>query len=514
MNAMLRRFSTDTQATLSSAVLWREAARTSRQWQTYAIRMGFSGAMISAMLAAVWVSVNAPGIDHANLAWLGRGLFIGMATIQFGMALMLAPLLSASALIEEAESGTLDMLVLTKLTPSQIATAKVFSRVLMLLTVAFGAMPIMAAVVTLGGVSAVEVVTVSVHTGLGIVIAGAMGGLFSLFTRSPLLAMFAAAAYAIPCYLILPVMYAGLILDPSGFSHLSPLGGPVATGWAALLPIPAFIPVLWMIWHIGTDLFALRTSRAHIRRAFSGEVWHTRKALVGAGIWAAVGFILVPSAGSFVWVLTAAKSTGYGLIAVSKILLWLWSTVGLWFATWMYLRLAVDIVDAIDRTFATPTRKKKSNPLKIWSNPVAWRESRPRAWGASAVPIQFTWLIGLLLLSQSTLWMIPGGLVALGFLNASAAVVLTLWLATWSIEAERRDQSLQVLLTTTMPAWKITIGKMLGIALPTLPLILLSLPMLALGTPYAHAVFGSEDHVINAFGMGIAAWAWVVPTWL
>ena len=66
-------------STVSSAVLLREAARTSRRWQTYAARLGFSGVLIGGLLMAIWAAVAAPFSDPAQLGWLGRGLFVGVA---------------------------------------------------------------------------------------------------------------------------------------------------------------------------------------------------------------------------------------------------------------------------------------------------------------------------------------------------------------------------------------------------------------------------------------------------
>ena len=44
----------------ASAILFREASRTSRQWQTYASRCFFSGMLMSILLAAIGVVVSDP----------------------------------------------------------------------------------------------------------------------------------------------------------------------------------------------------------------------------------------------------------------------------------------------------------------------------------------------------------------------------------------------------------------------------------------------------------------------
>jgi ABC-type Na+ efflux pump permease subunit len=52
--------------------------------------------------------------------------------------MVLAPLQTASAIIEETDERTMEMLVLTKLRPGQILSAKVLSRILVLVTIVSG----------------------------------------------------------------------------------------------------------------------------------------------------------------------------------------------------------------------------------------------------------------------------------------------------------------------------------------------------------------------------------------
>ena len=77
---LLSPFSRVTGAFVSSAVLMREASRTSRQWQTYAARTAFSGFMLSVLLAGIYLLVSAPRfVDPASMGEYGRYFFIGFA---------------------------------------------------------------------------------------------------------------------------------------------------------------------------------------------------------------------------------------------------------------------------------------------------------------------------------------------------------------------------------------------------------------------------------------------------
>ncbi len=498
----------------------REATRTSRRWQTYAARSAFSGVLFSVLLFVIWIAVSGM-FSTADLGFLGRGTFIGFTIAQVLLALLLSPLMTSQAIIEEIEDQTLETLVLTHLEPAQILGASVLSRIMLLLTIVLGALPVMTLVVTLGGVSAHEVVAVTVHTALTVVVTGSLGAFFALFTRSPFLAMFAAATYTLPMYLMLPLGYAMTVGDLASAVHFSPMMGPQATGWDSLLPVVAYAPAVFLMFRLGTPLFTLRVSNAHSRHSFDLTVWKTKEWLVQCGILAAVGVVVLP-AGAFVsWSANVGGSLTGGMpdaalkfAAVTA--LFLWWTGALYVLTWVFLRLGVEVVDPLDALFMGSKNVRSRAPTKVWSNPVAWREARPRAWSSSAVPILFTWSLILLGLVQTGWWVIPGGLLTMGLLNAAGALLLTIWLATHAIENEVRSGTLEVLLATTMPSSRILAGKFVGVASPTLPLVLLSAPMLILGVPHMKLMdFSNSDmwDYVYATGHGLGAWLWLLPLW-
>jgi ABC-type transport system involved in multi-copper enzyme maturation permease subunit len=513
---------------LSSAVLMRESARTSRQWQTYAARTFFSGFMLSVLLAGVYMASNAPRyIDPATMGQYGRYFFIGFSVVQIFMAVLLGPLMVAASIVEETEDRTLELVVLTQLKPPQILSAKVLSRVLVLATIVLGAMPVVALVATLGGVSVVEVVTVTVHTLVTVALLGALGGFFGLFTRSPLLALMASAGYGTMAFLFWPIPYTILTGDQDAGAHFSTLMGPFATDWSALLPVLTYIPIIGLVMSLGTRLFDLKVSRADIRRAFSSEVWEWKKWGMQLGALVLLLVVLLPAVvGNWTFVAAKVPVTGSAWTDMAvhfacRAFTWAWCVGALHVATRAYLRIAVDVVDALDTVAGgggnRPTRRR--GPVHIWSNPVLWREARPRAWGVAGLPLLITWLLILLGLFQTGIWLAPGGLVAIGALNTSAALVLTAFLATRSIERERQIGSLQLLLTTPLAAWKIVFGKTVGAGLATFIPMLISAPMLAIGVPYWSLFTSFVDNdagggeAARLMFAGVLAWMWAAGLW-
>lgn len=512
---------------LSGAVLLREAVRTSRRWQTWFVRTAFSGALMIALLLGMWAAVNATraaNVDAANLAWLGRGLFVGLSVTLTLLALAVAPITTASAIIEETDERTMEMLILTPLRPAQILGAKVLSRIGVLLTVVAGALPVMALVVNLGGVGTVEVLAVAVHTLTTVVMLAALGAFFALFTKSPALAMMASAGYAVPFFVLLPAAYGITTWDVSDTAQFSPFAAGMAKDpWALVTPL-SFLPSLVVIGGLTVPLFQLAVSNADLQQSFSDEIWRTPQWAMACGIWLVTALFTLPFAVPIVFWLQNAASPPLGVLtgpvhAVVLIWLWLLFTALATLGTWAYLRIGMDVVDGVDGLFRgaglAPAVGRASRTIG-GTNPVWWREARPRAWLGTSAPVFVTWGMLLLGVFQSGSWLVPGGLLALGAANGAAAIAFASWLAARSVAEERRRGTLELLLTTTLPTGSIVLGKLAGAVFPSVPLLLLSLPLMAFGLPHLHVVslFDGATGSIALFARGVATWVWMVPVWL
>jgi ABC-type transport system involved in multi-copper enzyme maturation permease subunit len=520
LRSLIERVLSPLSRAISGAVLLREAARTSRRWQTYAARTAFSGVLMGILLMGMWGAVEATrttNADTADLAWLGRGLFIGFSVTQTLLALVIAPMTTANAIVEETDERTMEMLVLTPLSPGQILAAKIVSRILVLVTVVFGSLPVMALVVNLGGVSGVEVLAVTAHTLTTVVVLAALGAFFALFTKSPALATMASASYAVPFFLLLPMAYIISTGRPEDAAHFSTFGASVAKDPSALITPLSYIPSLAVIFAVATPLFRLRVSNADFRHAFSDDVWRTRSWVVAVALWFAAACFTVPVAGGLSW-WGAQTATGTQALLVRVLAggyLWALFSALAGLGTWAFLRVGMDVVDGIDGVFTGtglgPQHERTSRVVGRW--PVWWREARPSAWISTAAPMFVTWALVMLAVFQTGWWIVPGGLLAIGALNAVAAVMFGGWLASRSISEERRRGTLEVLLATTLSSAEITAGKFAGAAMPTAPLLLLSLPLFVLGVPHLGLVYDDQNWWWLA-AKGALSWIWLVPVWL
>lgn len=489
---------------VSPAILLREAARASRQWRTYAGRAAFSGLLMSIVLLAVgagtqWVNfAGAP--DPANFGSMGRNLFIGFAVVQVLVAMVVAPLMAARSIIEEREERTLELIVLTKISPRQIFLAKIGSSLLLGGTLVLGAMPVLSLVTSLGGVSVVEVVAVTLDALSALVVLGVLGAFFALFTRSQVLAAVAALLFALPTFIVVPWLYVMAIASPSGATHLSPLYGTAATGWVAIIPIFAYVPTVVRAIRIGSNVFSMRVANASYGRLFQWEVWRSRAWGIELGVLAFCAFTLLPTAMVGAWAMMIAGQNGTPMISANADLaltiasqgaVWLWTVFAISSASWLYLRLGAEWVIALESMIlpapGSGKKPKKQPPPSIVGNPVLWHEFRLRNFGSLGLGM-VVWVLMMWMAFQSLLWAIPGGLLVIGGANAIAGWFVAAWFGVATIEKERREGTLELLLSSTMSNFGIIIGKMLGVAVPSLPLVLVGAPLLALGVPHASLV--------------------------
>ncbi len=506
-------------AYMSTAVLLREATRSSRRWQTYATRTAFAGVLLAALLMSIQATLRATNtglLDIAHMSLVGRYLFVGYAVVQMGLVATIAPLTTANAVREETEQRTLDLLLLTSLTPVQIVLGKVLSRIGILLTTVLGSMPALLLAVSMGGVSFLEVVALTVHSLTVALIGASLGGFFALFTRSPLLSTLAALGYGIPFYAVLPAGYALALGGPEAASLFSPLSVAAWSTPAALIMPLSYLPSLVVMLTLLASTFGLRASGASFQEAYSHTLWRTRLWAIGLGAWTAIalpGVIALPFAlldpSSVNWV-------GWLIGKAAEAFLWGMMT---WFyalATWLYLRLAFDLVDALDGLFGRRGAVVLADDVQVGNHPVWWRETRH---GTITIgPVVATWGLVMLGLFQTGWWLVPGGMLAIGVANAVSTLMLTAWLGTRAFTEERRNHTLEALITTTMGNGRIVLEKLSAVLWPTLPLWLATGPFLALGVPHFHllSLAGGD---ISAWQWawiysGLLAWAWTLPVWV
>jgi len=493
------------------------------------------------MVIWTWSRMLGQDFDISRAGEWGREMFEGYAALQIGLAIVLAPILVALGVVEEKQDGTLELLALTRLSTPQILYGKVLSRLIVMLTIVLAGLPVLAAVMSLGGVSTVEIVSTTVNTGVIVLVLGVIGGHTALYAKNALTAAIVAWIYAGLAFIGPLIPYALLTDDLPIVTRpwdLSPAFGPMAESWFGLMPAVAFVPIVVMVAWLSVPVFRIRTttSEHYGEELLSRDVWAIErfKTHVSVTIFGLV--VAFP----FVW---ACVNGGWPSVEGSVAMAWLWSAGFLYAGTGLYLNAVRSVHRAIsareesarmvdeamaERTWRGPVERLRaslqSRDGTVWGNPVAWRELFTRAHGAARLWSRAGLVMFTLFLSVA--WSCEGAgdeeiNMVLGAMGVIASGIVTVLAATATMVEERRSGALPVLLTTTMQPWRIIWGKLVAVLGQGLPLLVPAAALLLVGIgqywdeayrwttltwdPYAYC----GDHFVTR-GMPAAKVAWMV----
>lgn len=506
----------------TTVVFLQEALRTSRRWQSWALRVGFTSFVLGA-LVVFWGDLDAT--DVARSGRMGRMMLLGYLAVQLTFVSLLAPMLVASGIVEEREDRTLELLAITRLSPRQIVTGKVLSRLLVLLLLVLGTAPAVALALSLGGVDPWTIGAGLLNTLLVTVLLGLVAAVASLMGMGVLQASMVALLWGVIGFLGVPALY---VLAHGGsdeaFVHLSPVVALTADSPAGLLPLLAFAPSTWLLLRFSGPLFALQAVRDagdDDSVLLSPDFWQLEALRRRAGLAGLAALVLMPIC------LGAALGSRAGSIPavapyeVGRALAWAWSSLLLFAGTALYVLVWTGVVGQARswsriRVGGLLPRLPRA---RVWGDPVAWREIATRGQGGVlsrwAVPV---WFCGTLFLSLYSIEDAPELFLMTG---TFAAVLTTLTFGTESMGAERKSGTLALLAVTTLPSWRIVAGKVLAIAVAAGPFLVvgwgflfteLGLESLARASP----VQCEDPAPLGRSRLGHLALssAWVGGTWL
>src|SRR5262245_3932609 len=129
---------------IAGAIFKREAFSVARRPRTYALQTIFLGALV-AIVIGTWQVGN------------GRQIFTYGVYLQAILVALLAPAATAGAVTVEKDKNTLGLLLLTDAGPFSIILGKVLARAAALTFLLVLSLPVVFAVLTLGGISAKQV---------------------------------------------------------------------------------------------------------------------------------------------------------------------------------------------------------------------------------------------------------------------------------------------------------------------------------------------------------------------
>lgn len=446
-------------------VFSRELVTTPRRPRHYIYRVVFVTTLLMLMCTGWLVMAGTQIIRNVgDMARFGSTLFQVLAPLQLSLLTFLGALGSASAVAQEKDRRTLILLLLTRLTNSELVLGKMLASLLDVLTMALAAIPLLLLVTLFGGVDDGQVWRTVAITLITVLTAGSLGSTIALW-REKTFQTLAMTALGIVAWLALgEVVQSGwLFQNLAGWSH--------ATWAVALSPLRAIL--------------------AATQPLLSGEApasaWGETLADPIAGVWlylACTGLLLVT----------------LNLIAILRVRVWNPSR-----EVMIGQKLTEEEPEIPASSAADPeqarlghvdarVRTERATSRAVWDNPVLWREMRTWAYGRKVHFIRLAYVL-LFLLAAGSLYatmqatgnggaaavssnssvipaaarsLVPFFLVSLVIMNA---------LAVTSITNERDGQALDLLLVTDLSPKEFVLGKLGGVLYVTLLMSVLPLSL-------------------------------------
>jgi ABC-type transport system involved in multi-copper enzyme maturation permease subunit len=479
-----------------ASILLRDLVRAARSWQTYGLRVAIA-ALISAY--SLYASLDLNPVDLASLAMQGHDRFVVFALLLLAATALLAPVLVVSALQEERDDHTLELLTLTGLPPLSVLAGKFGSRLVVLLGLVVGALPALAVGLSLGGVGAGELVGAVVASVVVGVILASVAGYYAVHASSMFGPLLATAVWL--CGLT-------AIAGPFWLSSVG-VGGqwtvpflPEGWSWTSLWLLPASAPHVFAVGALTVVAFQLRVATSRSPEDSGRSTPERRGATLAAravGTLAALTIVLSPVAG----VAITSIRTPPGSPNIQPPLLAAVYLHGVFAASLIYLQASAELLARADRGMSWlgrlalggearasvwRARRWRLTPLFL-DDPTLTRELVTRATGATSVVLGAVTVVGfglaamLLPLAVMVLGVRELGVLVsiVGVLVALLSQLVALVLATASVVEERRGDGLEVLFTSTYAPWRWVAAKVVAVASRATPLAVVGMAIMVFG---------------------------------
>ncbi|MDR3232582.1 MAG: ABC transporter permease subunit [Planctomycetaceae bacterium] len=152
-----------------------------RDW-TYILRSVYAGLLLL-LVSTAWLVVSGTQLitDPGDFARFGTMLFQFLAPVQLILAVFFALTLAAAAAGQEKEKGTLTLLLMTRMTNSELVLGKLFASLLNILMMLAVSIPVFMVIAVLGGVSYYQIVRVLLVTFFSMLACGSLGSCVALW---------------------------------------------------------------------------------------------------------------------------------------------------------------------------------------------------------------------------------------------------------------------------------------------------------------------------------------------
>ncbi len=441
----------------ANPILVRVVFGASRRVRHLWLRSGYLGALLGVVFLTLFFSISGEASSLTDLAKKASQTFMMASMVQLALMCFLAPVFTASAITQERDAQTFNILLSTPLSSAQIVFGSLMSRLYFVLTLLVAGLPIFLMTMVYGGVTTSQVVESFALSGATALLTGALAifvAMMGVGTRRTIFSFYLLIALYLLCIYLLGVWDRSWV-DAS----------------------PANIDGRKMSWL--TALHPFLSLDVALNRVYAPP--YERLGEYSALPRYALAY---PSATYITWTTTLA------------LLLTLWSI--------FFVRRGAKVGEptlvggVLDRVRRRPSGERTRPPRTVWNNPVAWREAKTRAVGGGLLrwAIIISGFVGPLILFYYHLDSSMGAdaiaqwLAGMLIVQFALALLIAVNTAATSITKEKESLSLDMLLTTPLTSKYILWGKLRGLVSFAMPLLIGPVLMLF--------VFGLYDIVRGA----------------
>ena len=163
-------------------VFTREITIAPRRPQTFIVRSVY-GALLLVIISTAWLVVTGTQLirDTGDFSRFGSTLFLLVAPLQLVLTVFFSAMLSAGAVAQEKDRKTMLLLLLTRMSGSELVLGKLFASLLNVLVMISVSLPIFMIIAILGGISYPQIVRVLLVTVFASLACGSLGSCIALW---------------------------------------------------------------------------------------------------------------------------------------------------------------------------------------------------------------------------------------------------------------------------------------------------------------------------------------------
>jgi len=431
---------------LIGPVFQREIITTPRSLRFYLTRAGYVAALFGLVFTA-WLilfgSKQQSGLG--DLARFGSAIFTVLAPLQLAMAVAFSALLTAASVAQEKDRRTLDLLLMTNLSNTELVLGKLLASMLSVIVPAVAAIALLMLITLLGGVSYLQVFRVTAVTLGAAAVAGSLGSTIALWRERTFQSL------ALTALLLVLWLIAGELLASGVFGEQ--WGGLSADHWAvAVSPLRAIFAAIRPLDNLGV----------------ASAWWQTP-----------VNMFLI-----------------FSTAAALLLNFWAVARVRVWNPTQEVQKRLPNSQTLGSQTHGASTALASAQQQKsreVWDNPILWREICTWAYGKKIVVVRIAYLVIFAICATALISSLDGaeGNVARSATRVTTAaqplvpllvlgLILVNALAVTSLTNERDLRALDLLLVTDLSPKEIIFGKLGGIFYNSKEMILLPMGLCVL----------------------------------